>query len=214
MFAVTLKYQQPGSYDFGFIDASKHEGAITYTEVDSSQGFWGFTASGYSVGGQSTSSSLKAIADTGTSLILVADEVVSAYYAKVQGAQNSQQAGGYVFDCSGTLPDFALTIEGKSFTVPGKYINYAPNGDGTCYGGIQSSAGVGFNILGDVFLKNQYVVFDAGNLQLGFAPQAGSTGGSSPPSNATFVPTMHVPRAAAPRLDYTMLDKTRKHKTM
>lgn len=209
LFAVTLKYQQPGTYDFGFIDSSKYEGPLTYTAVDNSQGFWSFTADGYSVAGTQTSGSLKAIADTGTSLILVADDVVSAYYAKITGSSNSNTAGGYVFPCSNTLPDFGLLIGGQTFTVPGKYINYAPNGDGTCYGGIQSSAGIGFNILGDVFLKAQYVVFDSGNMQLGFAPQAGSVTALPPPaSNATFVPrSATYPRAASPRLDFTLLDK-------
>lgn len=169
IFAVTLKYQTAGTYDFGYIDDSKYSGSIVYVPVDSSQGFWQFTADGYSVDGQSTSSSLSAIADTGTSLILIDDSVVSAYYDQVSGAQNSD---GYVFDCSATLPDFGITIGGQTFTVPGEYINYAPNGDGTCYGGIQSSSGIGFNILGDVFLKNQYVVFDGGETQLGFAAQA------------------------------------------
>jgi aspergillopepsin I len=46
LFAVDLKKGAPGSYDFGFIDSSKYTGDITYTDVDSSQGFWGFTSSG------------------------------------------------------------------------------------------------------------------------------------------------------------------------
>jgi aspergillopepsin I len=47
---VSLKYHAPGTYDFGFIDSSKHTGQITYTDVDNSQGFWMFTADGYAVG--------------------------------------------------------------------------------------------------------------------------------------------------------------------
>lgn len=207
LFAVTLKYQQPGTYDFGFIDSSKYDGSLTYTAVDSSQGFWSFTADGYSVGGTQSSDSLKAIADTGTSLILVSADVVSAYYAKVTGSSNSNTQGGYIFPCTSTLPDFGIVIEGQTFTVPGKYINYAPIGDGTCYGGIQSSAGIGFNILGDVFLKAQYVVFDAANMQLGFAPQAGLVATPPPASNATFVPRSTYPRVASPRLDFNMLEK-------
>lgn len=41
LFAVNLKYHAAGTYDFGFIDSTKYTGAITYVNVDSSQGFWG-----------------------------------------------------------------------------------------------------------------------------------------------------------------------------
>lgn len=65
MFAATLKHNAPGSYDFGFIDNSKYTGMIEYTDVDSSQGFWMFTADGYGVGSsQPNSSPMKAIAGT------------------------------------------------------------------------------------------------------------------------------------------------------
>jgi aspergillopepsin I len=47
---VTLKYHAPGTYDFGYIDNSKFQGQLTYTDVDNSQGFWMFTAGGYGVG--------------------------------------------------------------------------------------------------------------------------------------------------------------------
>lgn len=64
LFAVTLKHKAPGSYDFGFIDKSKYTGSLTYTDVDSSKGFWGFTADGWSVGSSPSGSSspIKAIA--------------------------------------------------------------------------------------------------------------------------------------------------------
>lgn len=63
LFAVTLKHNAPGSYDFGYIDKSKYTGSLTYTDVDSSDGFWGFTADGYSIGdSKATGSSIKAIA--------------------------------------------------------------------------------------------------------------------------------------------------------
>lgn len=39
-------------------------------------------------------------------------------------------------------------------------MNYAQIDSSTCYGGIQTSAGIGFDIFGDIFLKSQYVVFD------------------------------------------------------
>ncbi|KAH8698767.1 aspartic proteinase II-1 [Talaromyces proteolyticus] len=171
VFAVTLKHNAPGTYDFGFIDSSKYTGTLAYTPVDNSQGFWSFTADSYAIGGSSSSTSLTGIADTGTTLLLLDDTTVSNYYAQVSGAENSSSQGGWVFDCSTTLPDFSVTINGYTATVPGSYINYAQQ-NGQCFGGIQSAGSIGFNIFGDVFLKSQYVVFDGANVQLGFAAQA------------------------------------------
>jgi aspergillopepsin I len=54
-------------------------------------------------------------------------------------------------------------------------MNYAPLSEGstTCFGGLQSDAGVGFSIFGDIFLKSQYVVFDqsTGSPRIGFGQQ-------------------------------------------
>ncbi|RHZ66495.1 pepsin-like aspartic protease [Aspergillus thermomutatus] len=175
LFAVTLKYHAPGTYDFGYIDNSKYTGQLTYADVDSSQGFWMFTADGYGVGdGAPNSNQISGIADTGTTLLLLDDSVVSDYYQQVPGAQNSYQYGGYVFPCSTTLPSFTTVIGGYNAVVPGEYINYAPitEGSSTCFGGIQSNSGLGFSIFGDIFLKSQYVVFDSQGPRLGFAAQA------------------------------------------
>jgi aspergillopepsin I len=166
-----LKHAAPGVYDFGFIDSSKYTGSIAYTSVDNSQGFWSFDVDGYKVGSKS-GSGFSGIADTGTTLLLLDDSVVSAYYAQVSGAKNDQSVGGYVFPCSTTLPSFSVTIGSYTATVPGTLINYGDSGAGSCIGGIQSNSGIGFSIFGDIFLKSQYVVFDASGPQLGFAPQS------------------------------------------
>ncbi|GAD93189.1 aspartic endopeptidase Pep1/aspergillopepsin F [Paecilomyces variotii No. 5] len=175
LFAVTLKHNAPGSYDFGYIDNSKYTGKIAYTDVDNSQGFWGFTADGYTVGnGQASSDQINGIADTGTTLLMLPTEVVEAYYKEVDSAQNSQQYGGYVFPCSTSLPDFTVAIGDYNAVVSGDLINYAPVTDGssTCFGGIQDNSDIGMSIFGDIFLKSQYVVFSADGPKLGFAPQA------------------------------------------
>nr|AXN90910.1 aspartic protease [Evansstolkia leycettana] len=175
LFAVTLKQNAPGTYDFGYIDNSKYSGQLTYTPVDNSQGFWGFTADGYAIGsGQANSERISAIADTGTTLLLLDTSVVQDYYSHVSGAQNSYIYGGYVFPCNAQLPSFTAVINGYKAVVPGSLLNYAPvtTGSSTCYGGIQDNSGIGFSIFGDIFLKSQYVVFDTQGPQLGFAPQA------------------------------------------
>ncbi|KZF23980.1 aspartic protease pepA [Xylona heveae TC161] len=169
LFTADLKHDAPGSYDFGYIDSSKYTGSITYTSVDNSQGFWQITASGYGVGSSYTSSSFTGIADTGTTLLLLPDNVVSAYYAEVSGAQYDNSQGGYTFPCSASLPSFTLGIGGYKSVVPGSYINYAPVSGSTCFGGIQSDDGIGFSIFGDIWLKSQFIVFSQSGPQLGVA---------------------------------------------
>ncbi|RMD43910.1 hypothetical protein DV735_g1171, partial [Chaetothyriales sp. CBS 134920] len=175
LFTVDLKKGEPGTYDFGYIDSGKYTGSITYTSVDSSQGFWAFTSSGYSVGsGSFTRTSYSGIADTGTTLLLLPDSVVDAYYAQVSGAENSSSEGGYVFPCSASLPNFVVGIGSSRFTIPGSYLNYAPTDStgSTCFGGLQSDAGIGLAIYGDIFLKAVFVVFDNDNLRLGVAAKS------------------------------------------
>ncbi|KAJ5489100.1 Penicillopepsin-2 [Penicillium diatomitis] len=171
LFAVTLKHNAPGTYDFGFIDSSKYTGQLAFTPVDNSQGFWSFNADGYSVG-YVQGAGITGIADTGTTLLLLDDSVVYDYYSQVSGAQSDSSAGGITIPCDAQLPDFVVTINGYDAVVPGSLINYAPLSGNTCFGGIQSNSGIGFSIFGDIFLKSQYVVFDASGPQLGFAAQA------------------------------------------
>ncbi|KAL1965680.1 hypothetical protein VTN77DRAFT_5180 [Rasamsonia byssochlamydoides] len=175
LFAVALKHNAPGTYDFGKIDASKYTGTITYTNVDSSQGFWSFNATGYAVGnGAAVSFPINGIADTGTSLFMLPTQIVNDYYKGVSGAQLDQTYGGMVFPCSAQLPHFTVMIGNYKAVVPGNLINYTPvsAGSSTCFGGIQDQADAPFSVFGDVFLKSQYVVFNADGPKLGFAPQA------------------------------------------
>ncbi|KAL8635686.1 MAG: hypothetical protein Q9228_006851 [Teloschistes exilis] len=165
LFTVDLKKGAPGTFDFGFVDANKHTGQVTYVNVDSSQGFWSFdsTVNGTPITG---------IADTGTTLLYLPDNIVSSYYRSVRGARNNQQQGGYTYPCNAALPSITFNIGGYNAVVPGSYVNYAPIDESgqTCFGGIQSSSGIGINIFGDIFLKSQFVVFEnGGSPRLGFA---------------------------------------------
>ena len=127
LFTANLKKGKPGNYNFGYIDSGEYTGSITYTSVNTANGFWEFTGSGYAVGsGAFVSSSIDGIADTGTTLLYLPAAAVKAYYAKVSGATNSASQGGYIFPCSATLPSITLGIGKYRAVVPGSYINYAP----------------------------------------------------------------------------------------
>lgn len=124
-----------------------------------------------------TSTTITGIADTGTTLLMLPDEVVNAYYAQVTGAQDSTQEGGWVFSCDQTLPDFSFAVGDGTFTVPGSYINWTPVDatNTTCYGGMQSDSSIGLSIFGDIALKAGYVVFDAAEGRVGWAQKTLTT---------------------------------------
>lgn len=127
LFTVDLKKGSPGTYSFGFIDDAKYSGKIAYVPVDNRRGFWGFTASGFAVdGGSLTSTSINAIADTGTTLLYLPDNVVDAYYGPVSSASYDSTQGGYTFPCGTTLPSITLAVGDYGAVVPGSFVEYAP----------------------------------------------------------------------------------------
>lgn len=169
-----------GTYEFGTVNTAA---TIHYTPIDPNPGYWKFDMPSYTIGTHSIScpNCSPAIADTGTSLILVDTLVLEAYYSSVPGAVNSAYDGGYVYPCSATLPDFGIAVgeAGYVATVKGEDLVYMPlpaspkpDYPGYCYGSVQWNGGIGYNILGDAWLKSQYAVFDMGNLRLGVAAKA------------------------------------------
>ncbi len=133
VFTANLKHGTTGAYEFGAIDTTAFTGSLTTVPIDSSNGFWQFTSQSIAIGnGQAMAvqgGSGIAIADTGTSLLIVDPAVVQAYWSQVTGAQNSQQEGGVVFPCNSALPDISLAI-GDSYmaTISGSLLNFATAG--------------------------------------------------------------------------------------
>jgi len=168
-------------YTFGEIDTTATGGAdITYTPVDKSQGFWMFDSTTANVNGKAvTRSGNTAIADTGTTLCLVGDDVCSAFYGAISGAKQSSQQQGWVYPSGATLPTLELAVGGKSYTVNPEDIAFQDLGDGTIFGGVQSRGDMTFDIFGDVFLRSIYAIFDQGNTQFGAVQRAPSSGTSS-----------------------------------
>ncbi|KAK4216505.1 pepsin [Rhypophila decipiens] len=166
VFTSDLKFKATGTYDFGYIDKAKYTGSITYSAVNPNPGYWTWTSTGYAVGsGEFVSTSITNIADTGTTLLYLPTAIVTAYYRQIPGATNNRNYGGYTFPCSATIPSFTFGVGSTRFTIPPAYINYGKVSETstTCFGGIQSSSGIGINIFGDVALKAAFVIFDGGD---------------------------------------------------
>ena len=119
VFTANLKAGSAGSYQFGFIDSTAYKGSLHYTPVvnsPSALGLWAFnTSSGPSV----------AVADTGSSLLLLDDEIVREYWAPVPGHTSDVQ--GITFPCDTQLPDFHIDLGGYTATIAGALLNYAPS---------------------------------------------------------------------------------------
>jgi hypothetical protein len=175
VFTAALDLDGSGTYEFGVIDSSKFTGDLQFTPVNASSGFWQFESTSYSVGGKTTNrdNAKPAIADTGTSLLLLDPEVVQAYYAQVPSASYDSTVGGYTYDCSEDLPEFAVAV-GNNYmaNIPGSGITFAPVSSKTCFGGIQSNSGSDLQIFGDVLLKHHFVVFNGESEVLGMAAKA------------------------------------------
>jgi hypothetical protein len=92
------------------------------------------------------------------------------------GVVSPLAAGEYTVTCSrkSELPTLSFTIGGKEFTLTGE--DYTLSVSGECLLGIMGidvPAPRGpLWILGDVFLRKYYTVFDYGNSQIGFATAA------------------------------------------
>ncbi|KAG0280677.1 hypothetical protein BGZ95_009233 [Linnemannia exigua] len=126
-------------------------------------------------GGGGGGKKLEAIMDTGTTLMIVPEKLADSIHRKIKGAQ--ELGTSWALPCnlasSGTHSDGAkveLEIEGKRFGIPFEdLVREETDVAGVCYSGIQASS-AGFLIIGDVFIKNNYVVFDQEKRRVGIAP--------------------------------------------
>jgi len=160
-----------GELTLGGVDSTKYTGDFTYTPV-TTKGYWQFALDKVTLGGDSVSSATKAIADTGTSLLAIPKDQVAAITAKLPGL-TKMPTGQYTVDCSkvSSMPTLTFTIAGKDFALEGS--EYVLKVETECLLGIM---GIDVPpprgplwILGDVFLRKYYTVFDYGGNQLGFA---------------------------------------------
>nr|BAD36915.1 pepsinogen C [Myocastor coypus] len=179
LFSVYLGSQQDatnegGALILGGVDESLYSGAISWTPV-TQELYWQIGIEDFLLDGEASgwcSEGCQAIVDTGTSLLTVPQQYLSTLIEAI-GAEEDEY-GEYLVDCNNVqnLPTLTFVISGVQFPLsPSAYIL---SGDQYCMVGLESTYlssdnGQPFWILGDVFLRSYYSVFDLGNNRVGFA---------------------------------------------
>lgn len=159
-----------GELTLGGTDPAHYTGDITWVPLRAAT-YWEISMADLQVSGKSfvSGGSAKAIVDSGTSIMTGPTEEVAAI-ADMLGAKPFI-AGEYLIDCDYSLPDMEFTIDGNLYTLsPEDYL--IPDGD-ICLLGLMAldiPAPTGpLWILGDVFMRKYYTVFDTANERVGFA---------------------------------------------
>ena len=156
-----------GEMTLGGTDTAHYTGDISYFPVSRAK-YWQISVDSFAVGNLTK---VEAILDTGTSLLVVPPAVMTAFGTKV-GATSIAGGKEWTIDCSkmNSLPSIDIMIGGKAFPLEGK--DYILQVSGQCLLGMTgmdlSREGLSL-ILGDIFLRKYYAVFDLGNTRVGLA---------------------------------------------
>jgi predicted aspartyl protease len=155
-----------GELTLGGTDTAHYSGDISYVPVSRAK-YWQVTVDSFSIGNLTK---VEGIVDTGTSLLVAPPDVVTAFGKSIGATLVAGKE--WTIDCSKTssLPDLDISIGGKPYNL--KATDYILNVSGQCLLGMMgmdlSREGLSL-ILGDVFIRKYYTVFDLGKQQVGFA---------------------------------------------
>lgn len=172
VFSFYLGDNKPGELTFGGYDESKFDkDTLKYVKLDAAT-YWQIKLDGASLSDDSysTKGSMTAIVDSGTSLLTGPKSEISKI-ARAVGAKPNI-VGEYTIDCKlvDALPDLVFTIDGNKFTIPGK--DTVIKASGMC---LFALMGMDFPppgpqwILGDVFMRQYYTIFNYKDETIGLA---------------------------------------------
>ncbi|XP_025061212.1 cathepsin E [Alligator sinensis] len=165
-----------GELLFGGFDPSHFSGTLSWVPV-TKQGYWQIQLDNIQVSGSVAfcAEGCQAIVDTGTSLITGPPSDIK----QIQNAIGATPVDGeYAVECNNLniMPEVTFTINGIPYTLSAQAYTLMEYSDGMafCTSGfqgmdIQPPAGPLW-ILGDVFIRQFYAVFDRGNNRVGLAP--------------------------------------------
>merc|ERR1712028_196821 len=161
-----------GEMTLGGIDSNHYTGDLTYVNL-TQESYWETKLDSLVINGTRMTSATAVILDTGTSILAGPSADVKALAAQAGATPTPINPNEYMIDCkkADSLPDITITMSGKSFTLKGA--DYIINAGGEClfgFTGIDVPAPMGpLWIMGDVFIRKFYTVFDMDNNRLGFA---------------------------------------------
>merc|ERR1712060_120716 len=165
---------QQGELLFGGVDKAHYTGDFVDVPL-TSESYWQVSLDGMKFGSTTiVKTAAKAIIDSGTSLLAGPKEQVDAL-AKQAGA-TSVLGKEWAIDCSkkSSLPDLTVTLGGKDFTLSPD--DYVISMGGEClfaFMGIDVPPPRGpLWIMGDIFMRKYYCVFDYGNKKMRIATAA------------------------------------------
>nr|XP_019048892.1 hypothetical protein I302_02671 [Kwoniella bestiolae CBS 10118]OCF27822.1 hypothetical protein I302_02671 [Kwoniella bestiolae CBS 10118] len=163
-----------GQYTFGGIEENYLRGGR--------EGLAGITMEDISVGSNSILSQdrttpRRAIIDTGTTLIITSDSASSMIHSNIIGSWQDPKSSLWYIPCSTSYPSTGnvfFTISGRKSGVPIEDLAWKRSNqfDGMCISGVQGGM-EGFTVLGDMFIKNHYVVLSYGSEANGGRIQVG-----------------------------------------
>lgn len=172
LFGVNLQRNSDGSTDgelsFGAPDKTKYHGDLSFTDTVSDGKLWeiplddaGFEGKFCKFTGKS------AVVDTGTTFMLLPPDDSKQLHSQIP--QSQQEGAIFKIPCSTEQP-VQIIISGVSYNItPKDYIGNPINGGSLCESNIIGKQAFGPDkwLLGDVFLKNVYTVFDFDKNRIG-----------------------------------------------
>ncbi|KAG0324033.1 hypothetical protein BGZ99_002274 [Dissophora globulifera] len=152
-----------GEYRFGGYDASKFEGELTWVPVTEKR-YWQVKCDGLFFGEVDLQQKGDVIIDTGTTLVIVPTPVAEAIHAQIPGAIYDEQNGWIIQKTPQVeaMGGIQFVLNGVKFDVVMKDIlrEDVDGKHGYVYSGIASNDQIPIWILGDVFIKQNYVSED------------------------------------------------------
>ncbi|XP_066499816.1 pepsin A-like [Hoplias malabaricus] len=155
---------------FGEIDDSLYTGDIYWIPL-SSETYYQVTMDSVTINGQivACAGGCQAIIDTGTSLIVGPTSGINKINSWIGATTDIY--GDATVSCSTVpcMPSITFTINGYTFTIPAS--SYVFQDSSGCWSGFTGSRDQLW-ILGDVFIRNFYTIFDRSNNSVGLAQLA------------------------------------------